>query len=387
MRKVCVVTATRAEYGLLKPLLEELRNEVSIELQIVSTGTHLSPEFGYTQQLIINDGFVVDRQVEILLSSDSPVGVSKSMGLAQIGFSEAFDDLKPDIVVVLGDRYELIPIVSAATVARIPVAHLNGGELTEGAIDELIRHSVTKLSQIHFTAMDEYSRRVIQMGEHPDTVFTVGEVGLDNFKTMNFMSREEFEGSIGRKLIEKNILFTYHPESTRSLESLRDDFSEILSALSKLDETLIIFTKSNADVGGRMINKMIDDYVEKHQSYAIAFKSLGQSRYLSALKFVDAVVGNSSSGIVEAPSFKVPTINIGERQKGRVRADSVLDIDVDEKQILTAVERIYSSEFQDVLEKTINPYGQGDSAKKVVNVLKTVDLENLKKKKFYDINA
>ena len=385
MRKICVVTATRAEYGLLKCLLEDIQADSNLELQIISTGAHLSPEFGLTNQQIEEDGFTVNKKIEILLSSDTPIGVSKSMGLAQISFAEAFDELKPDIVVVLGDRYELIPIVSAANIARIPVAHLSGGELTEGAIDETIRHAITKLSQLHFTAMDEYTHRVIQMGEQPSRVFTVGEVGLDNLMRMKLMSRSEFENSIGCNLKARNILFTYHPETTKDISEIAIDFSKILRGLDNLEDTLLIFTKANADVGGRLINKMIDDYAAQNKYKAITFTSLGQLRYLSALQYVDAIVGNSSSGIVEAPSFKLATINIGNRQKGRVKATSVLDVDVDTKKIFDSIQHIYTSEFKKILENTTNPYGQGNSSQKVLNTLKLVDLDSLKIKCFYDV--
>ncbi|HIF9178873.1 TPA: UDP-N-acetylglucosamine 2-epimerase [Photobacterium damselae] len=385
MRKICVVTATRAEYGLLKCLLEDIQNDPELELQIISTGTHLSPEFGLTHQQILNDGFDVNKKIEILLSSDTPVGVSKSMGLAQISFAEAFDELRPDIIVVLGDRYELIPIVSAANIARIPVAHLSGGELTEGAIDELIRHAITKLSQLHFTAMDEYTQRVIQMGELPERVFTVGEVGLDNLLRMQLMTKEEFEASIEHELKNKNILFTYHPETTQNIDEVESDFTKILQGLDQLGETLIIFTKANADVGGRLINKMIDEYVDAHSDQAISFTSLGQLRYLSALQYVDAVVGNSSSGIVEAPSFKVATVNIGNRQKGRVRAESIIDVNVDTEQLVSALNRINTPEFKSTLKSVVNPYGQGNSSHQVIKVLKDVDLNSLKTKPFYDI--
>lgn len=385
MRKICVVTATRAEYGLLKCLLEDIQNDSVLELQLISTGSHLSPEFGLTNQQILDDGFVVNKTVEILLSSDTPVGVSKSMGLAQISFSEAFDELKPDIVVVLGDRYELIPIVSAANIARIPVAHLSGGELTEGAIDELIRHAVTKLSQLHFTAMDEYSTRVIQMGEQPERVFTVGEVGLDNLLRMQLMSKDEFENSISCKLKERNLLFTYHPETTQDIAEVERDFREILSALDTLEHTLVIFTKANADVGGRLINKMIDKYVAEKTEKAIAFTSLGQLRYLSALQYMDAVVGNSSSGIVEAPSFKLATINIGNRQKGRVRANSTIDVSVNKADLTSALAEVYAPEFMASLKHIVNPYGRGNSSEKVVQTLKTVELSSLKTKQFYDV--
>ncbi|CDT44466.1 MULTISPECIES: UDP-N-acetylglucosamine 2-epimerase [Vibrio] len=385
MRKICVVTATRAEYGLLKCLLEDIQNDSVLELQLISTGSHLSPEFGLTNQQILDDGFVVNKTVEILLSSDTPVGVSKSMGLAQISFSEAFDELKPDIVVVLGDRYELIPIVSAANIARIPVAHLSGGELTEGAIDELIRHAITKLSQLHFTAMDEYSTRVIQMGEQPERVFTVGEVGLDNLLRMQLMSKDEFENSISCKLKERNLLFTYHPETTQDIAEVERDFREILSALDTLEHTLVIFTKANADVGGRLINKMIDKYVAENTEKAIAFTSLGQLRYLSALQYMDAVVGNSSSGIVEAPSFKLATINIGNRQKGRVRANSTIDVSVNKADLTSALAEVYAPEFMASLKHIVNPYGRGNSSEKVVQTLKTVELSSLKTKQFYDV--
>ncbi|NOI91185.1 UDP-N-acetylglucosamine 2-epimerase (hydrolyzing) [Vibrio splendidus] len=385
MRKICVVTATRAEYGLLKCLLEDIQIDSALELQLISTGSHLSPEFGLTNQQILDDGFVVNKTVEILLSSDTPVGVSKSMGLAQISFSEAFDELKPDIVVVLGDRYELIPIVSAANIARIPVAHLSGGELTEGAIDELIRHAITKLSQLHFTAMDEYSTRVIQMGEQPERVFTVGEVGLDNLLRMQLMSKDEFENSISCKLKERNLLFTYHPETTQDIAEVERDFREILSALDILEHTLVIFTKANADVGGRLINKMIDEYVAGNTEKAIAFTSLGQLRYLSALQYMDAVVGNSSSGIVEAPSFKLATINIGNRQKGRVRASSTIDVGVNKADLTSALAEVYAPEFMASLKHIVNPYGRGNSSEKVVQTLKTVELSSLKTKQFYDV--
>ena len=385
MRKICVVTATRAEYGLLKCLLDDIQNDPVLTLQVISTGSHLSPEFGYTNQQIMDDGFTVNKQIEILLSSDTPVGVSKSMGLAQISFAEAFEELKPDLVLVLGDRYELIPIVSAANIARIPVAHLNGGELTEGAIDELIRHAITKLSQLHFTAMEEYSQRVIQMGESPERVFCVGEVGLDNISRMELLSKCAFEDSFGVQLKQKNLLFTYHPETTQSIEEIEADFVEILGALDTLNDCLLIFTKANADVGGRLINKMIDQYVANNPSKAVAFTSLGQLRYLSALQYVDAVIGNSSSGIVEAPSFKVASINIGSRQKGRVRAESTLDVDVRKQQIIDAIETIYTSFFQTQLQTVINPYGQGNSSKKLVDIIKSIDLQQLKSKKFYDV--
>ncbi|MEN3158167.1 UDP-N-acetylglucosamine 2-epimerase [Alkalimonas sp. NCh-2] len=385
MRKICVVTATRAEYGLLKCLMDDIQNSAELMLQIISTGTHLSPEFGLTNLQIEADGFKVDKKIEILLSSDTPIGVCKSMGLAQISFAEAFDELKPDIILVLGDRYELLPVVATANIFRIPVAHLNGGELTEGALDELFRHAVTKLSQLHFTAMEEYSQRIIQMGEQPSKVFNVGEVGLDNLLRMKLLSKGEFESAIGRPLKNKNLLITYHPETTQAVAEVKENFSQLLDALDILDDSLLIFTKANADVGGRMINQMIEQYVVDNSHKAIAFQSLGQLRYLSALQFVDAVVGNSSSGIVEAPSFKIATINIGDRQKGRVRAKSTIDVCADKADIGRAFNTIYSADFQKQLRSTTNPYGEGNSSQKVVDVLIDIDLTMLLAKPFYDL--
>lgn len=386
MRKICIVTATRAEYGLLKCLIDDVANDNELALQLVVTGSHLSPEYGYTINHIREDGHNISKIIEILMSSDSPVGVSKAMGLAQISFAEAFQELAPDVVLVLGDRFEVLAIVSAANIARIPVAHLNGGEITEGAIDDNIRHSITKLSQIHFTAIETYARRVIQMGEQPSCVFNVGEVGLDNLNRMTFMTKHEFEVSIDCKLKTKNLLITYHPETTKAVETVEADFKIILHALDQLEDTLLIFTKANADVGGNAINVLIDSYVEENSHKAIVFTSLGQLRYLSALHYIDAVVGNSSSGIVEAPSFKVASINIGNRQKGRIRAESVLDVSVDVTDIMRALKEIYQDDFCQRLTMVVNPYGQGDSSHQVVEVLKNIDLQTLQPKVFYDVN-
>lgn len=385
MKKICVVTGTRAEYGALKPLLDEIESAPDLKLQLISTGSHLSPEFGYTQNQIDLDGFQVLKKIEILLSSDSPVGVSKAMGLAQISFAEAFDELQPDIILIIGDRYELLPVASVANVARIPIAHMSGGEITEGAIDEQIRHALTKLSHLHFTAMKEYSNRVIQMGEQPSRVFTVGEIGLDNILNMTLLDRKEFEKSINCKLKKKNLLFTYHPVTSDPVEQTLAEFREILSAFDEQDDTLIIFTKANADVGGRAINNIIDEYCATHKDNAIVFASLGQLRYLSALKFVDAVVGNSSSGIWEVPSFQTATINIGDRQKGRVMASNTISIRANRDELLLALEKIQADDFMHSLLYTKNPYGSGNSSRKVVEILRNIDLSQLSNKSFYDI--
>lgn len=386
MRKICVITATRAEYGLLKPLMKAIQMDEELSLQVISTGTHLSPEFGLTNTQIEIDGFEIDKKIEILLSSDTPIGISKTMGLAQISFSEAFYELNPDLIVVLGDRYEILSIVSIANIFQIPVAHFSGGELTEGAIDEKFRHAITKLSSIHFTALDEYSNRVIQMGEQPCNVFNVGEIGLSQLSDINYLKKGDLEKSLGINFLKKNLLFTFHPETNKSVEENINDIKVILESLSGLDDTFIIFTKSNADVGGRIINKMIDDHVAKNNKTSSAYESLGRDRYLSALKYVDAVIGNSSSGIVEAPSFKIATINIGDRQKGRIRSDTVIDVSADSEQIQKAIKYIYSSEFKKISENAINRYFSEKSIDNVINVIKSVDIKKLKTKVFYDLH-
>ena len=384
-RKICIFTGTRAEYGLLRPLMEEIQNDPYFELQLVVSGMHLSPEFGLTYKEIEKDGFKIDEKVEILLSSDTPVGISKSIGLGIISYVEVLQRLRPDIIVVLGDRFELLAFVIAAFINRIPIAHLNGGERTEGVIDEGIRHSITKMSHIHFTATEEHRKRVIQLGEYPDRVFNVGEAGLDNIKRLKLLRKDELEKTMGFKFNKKNILITYHPV-TLEKETAQQQFQELLNAIDDLRDTNIIFTKANADTEGRVINKMIDEYVSKNFNKAIAFTSLGQLRYLSTLQYMDAVVGNSSSGIVEAPSFKIGTINIGDRQKGRIKPDSVIDCEPTKKDILKAFQKLYSKKFQEKLKDIVNPYGDGNSSKKIKEILKTIDLTDILKKPFYDID-
>ncbi|PWE22112.1 UDP-N-acetylglucosamine 2-epimerase (hydrolyzing) [Aliarcobacter skirrowii] len=384
-RKVCVVTGTRAEYGLLYWLLKEIEADKDLELQLIVTGMHLSPEFGLTYKEIEKE-FSVNKKIEMLLSSDTSVGISKSMGLAQISFAESYDELKPDIVVVLGDRYEIFSATSAAMIARIPIAHIHGGEKTEGAFDESIRHSITKMSHLHFTATEEYKNRVIQLGEHPSRVFNVGGMGIENIKKIELLNKKEFEKSIEFKLNSKNILVTFHPVTLEN-STAKEQFKELLDAIDELEDTNIIFTKANSDTDGRVINKMIDEYVIKNFQKSVQFTSLGQLRYLSALQYVDAVVGNSSSGLAEAPSFRIGTINIGDRQKGRIKASSVIDCEPNKDSILNSFEKLYSKEFQETLKTTINPYGDGCASKKIVEILKNVDLKNILKKSFYDLRG
>ncbi len=382
MKKICVVTGTRAEYGLLYWLMKEIDADPELALQLIVTGMHLSPEFGLTYKEVEKE-FRIDKKIEMLLSSDTPVGISKSMGLAQISFAEAFEEMKPDIVVLLGDRYEIFSAASAALIARIPIAHLHGGETTEGAFDESIRHSITKMAHLHFTAAEKYRRRVIQLGEHPDRVFNVGGMGIENIKRLNLLSKEAFEQSIDFKLGTKNLLVTFHPVTLEE-STAKEQFQALLDAIDTLDETRIIFTKANSDTDGRIINHMIDEYVAKNPAKAIGFTSLGQLRYLSALQFVDAVVGNSSSGLLEAPSFKIATVNIGDRQKGRLKASSVIDCAPCKSALLDALARVYSDDFQKNLAHTLNPYGDGKASTQIVDILKNAKFAPLLKKSFYD---
>jgi GDP/UDP-N,N'-diacetylbacillosamine 2-epimerase (hydrolysing) len=380
-RKICVVTGTRAEYGLLYWLMKEVNKDDDLILQLIVTGMHLSPEFGLTYKKIEEDGFVINKKIEMLLSSDTPVGISKSMGVGLMGFADAFEELAPDIVVILGDRFELLAAASAALIARLPIAHIHGGETTEGAFDEAIRHSITKMSHIHFTAAEEYRQRVIQLGEQPERVFNVGAVGIDNLLRLNLLSKPEFEESIKFKLGKQNLMVTFHPVT---LETAKKQFANLLSVLDDLKSTNIIFTKANADTEGRIINAMIDDYVGTHKN-TIVYTSLGQLRYLSAIQFMDGVVGNSSSGLIEAPSFNVGTVNIGDRQSGRIKADSVIDCNPSKESIRHAIKNLFSNEFKERLEKVKNPYGDGGSTEKIIYQLKKASLDGILKKSFYDL--
>jgi len=384
-RKICVVTGTRAEYGLLYWLMKEVQEDNDLELQLIVTGMHLSPEFGLTYKEI-EKNFKIDKKIEMLLSSDTSVGVSKSMGLAQISFAEAYEELEPDILIILGDRYEIFSAVSSAMIANIPIAHLSGGETTEGAFDESIRHCITKMSHLHFTATDEYRNRVIQLGEQPSKVFNVGGLGIDNIKKLELLSKKEFEESIDFKLNKKNVLVTFHPVTLED-STAKDQFQELLNAIHQLEDTSIIFTKANSDTDGRIINSMIDEYVKNNRAKSIAFNSLGQLRYLSALQYVDAMVGNSSSGLAEAPSFKVGTINVGDRQKGRIMADSIINCHSNTQAIIDAFKILYSVEFNNILKNIQNPYGDGGASKKIKDIIKKVSLKNILKKSFYDIKV
>nr|NNM91494.1 UDP-N-acetylglucosamine 2-epimerase (hydrolyzing) [Bacilli bacterium] len=384
MKKICVLTATRAEYGLLKLVIKKLFDVMAFDVRVVVTGAHLSPEFGLTYQEIEQDGISIDKKIEMLVSADTPTAVSKSMGLALISFADYFESLRPDLLVVLGDRYETLAVCIAAMNHRIPIAHLYGGETTEGAIDESIRHAITKLSYLHFTSTDAYRKRVIQLGEHPDRVFHVGATGIENILNQTLMEKGELEASIHFSLEKPYALITFHPVTLEE-DSSQVQFRSILDACQHYSGLNFIFTKANADANGRVINKMIDDFVENHDN-AVAFTSLGVTRYLSALKYCAFVMGNSSSGIIEAPSFGIPTINIGDRQRGRIQSDSVINCVPSFEAIRRAIDFSLTNDFRERTKATTNPYGDGNASSLIVDVIKDFLLnERISLKKiFYD---
>ncbi len=384
IKKIAIITGTRAEFGLLRPLIKAIQNDDFFESQLVVTGTHLSAEFGYTIEEIEQAGFKVARKVECLLSSDSAVGVSKTIGLAVIGFADVYEDLQPDLVIVLGDRTEILAAVIAAMSANIPIAHLHGGETTEGAYDEAIRHAITKFSHLHFTSTEKYRKRVIQLGEQPYNVYNVGAIGLDSIKNIDLLSKEAFEESIDCKLKKRNFLITYHPVTLEKEKPVKT-FQNILNALKEVDDALFIFTYANSDKNGRVINEMIEEFVEQNPERAVSFKSLGQLRYLSALQYVDAIVGNSSSGIIEVPYFNKATLNIGDRQKGREYPLSVLQTGSTFEDIKEALNKSLSKEFIKEIEGQQQIYGEGNTTEKIIKILRNIETINLKKS-FYNID-
>lgn len=383
IRKICVITGSRAEYGLLRWVMQGIKDNPDLDLQIIATGMHLSPAFGMTYREIEKDGFLIDRKVEMLSGADTPLDIAKSMAAGLSGCADALNELHPDLVVVLGDRFEIFSAVAAACVARIPVAHLHGGETTLGAIDEAFRHSITKMSHLHFVAAEEYRRRVIQLGEQPDRVFLVGALGIDSIKRLHLLNRSELEAALGCKLCDKNLLVTFHPVTLEKATAARQ-FAELLAALATLRDTRLIFTLPNADTDHRAIVDMLHEFVATHDN-ARAYTSLGQLRYLSCLGHVDGVVGNSSSGLIEAPSFRTGTINIGDRQHGRLKAESVIDCAPDRHSIAAAIEQLYSASFRKKLANVRNPNGDGGASEKIVETLRGVSLDSILKKTFYTL--
>jgi GDP/UDP-N,N'-diacetylbacillosamine 2-epimerase (hydrolysing) len=363
--------------------MEGVRAHPGLTLQLIATGAHLSPEFGSTHREIEADGFRIDRKVDMQLGSDTPVGITKSMSLALSGCADAFDSLQPDLVVVLGDRYEVFAAAAAAMIAGIPIAHVHGGESTEAAIDEAMRHAITKMSHLHFVAAEDYRRRVIQLGEAPDRVHLTGGLGVDAIRRVKLMDRAELEASLEFNLGKRSLLVTFHPVT---LEPGRAEvqMGELLAALDTLENTRILFTMPNADADSRILFAAINRFVESHDN-AAAFTSLGQRRYLSAIAQVDAVVGNSSSGLAEVPSFRKPTVNIGDRQGGRLKAASVIDCPPDRKAIRAAIDRAFTKDFQATLPGVKNPYGEGGASEQIVRLLATVSLDGLIRKRFHNL--
>lgn len=387
MRKIIsILTATRAEYGLLKPLIKKLSLNRNFDVRVVVTGMHLSSEYGNTLNEIENDGIKADKKIEILLSSNSSVSVSKSMGLAMISFAEYFDQLKPDLLIVLGDRYETLAVCCAAINAQIPIAHLHGGESTEGLLDEAFRHSITKMSYLHFTSTEEYRKRVIQLGEDPSRVFNVGAIGIESARNLKYLSKAELEKSINFKINKKLALLTFHPVTLENSTG-EEQFKNILQALDVFDDLQVIITKANSDMGGSIINKLIDKCVGENGDKYRAFESLGQQRYLSAIKYCDFVIGNSSSGIIEVPTFKKPTINIGDRQKGRIQAKSIINCEPIKSEIISSINKALSDEFIASLVNMGNPYGQGDTSDAIIlEINKFLDTNTFSlKKQFYNL--
>ena len=387
MRKICVVTGTRAEYGLLCRLMRLIQESSDTQLQVIATNMHLSPKYGNTYQEIEKDGFTIDCKIPIIdeNAEDNAVTTVKSMATALSGFAEAFNTLKPDMVVVLGDRYEILAAATAALIERIPIAHLHGGEVTEGAYDDAIRHSITKMSHLHFTSTEEYKKRVIQLGEQPDRVFYVGAPGVENIKKFPLLSKEEVEESVNFKLDENTILVTYHPV-TLGEHTAEKDIKEFIGALEERKDLRVFFTMPNSDTGSQSIVDAINEFVANNADRAIAYKSLGIKRYLSVMKYAGAVVGNSSSGLLEVPSFGIPTLNIGDRQKGRMAADSVYNCETDKESILEGLDLIMSPAFKKKAAETHNPYEKDNTSEEIFKVISTYSLEKLKQKHFHDIN-
>lgn len=386
MRKICVVTGTRAEYGLLSRLMKMIKDSSMTQLQIVATNMHLSPKYGETYKEIESDGFTIDKKVPIIeeIEDDSSKTIVYSMSKALAGFADAYGELNPDLLVVLGDRYEILAAATAALIMRIPIAHISGGDVTEGAYDDAIRHSITKMSQLHFPSTEEYRRRVIQLGEQPDRVFNVGALGVENIKKLQLMSKQEIEESIDFKIDENTILVTYHPV-TLGDHTTEYDIKEFIGALEEREDLRVIFTMPNSDTGGRAIVNAINSFVANNPIRANAYKSLGVKRYLSVMKYAGAVVGNSSSGLVEVPSFGIPTLNIGDRQKGRMAADSVYNCNTDKASILKGLDVVMSSEFKKKSSETHNPYDKEGTAQAIFDVISTYPIEQLNQKHFYDL--
>ena len=384
-RKICIITGSRAEYGLLRWVMQGIKDHPDLTLQLIVTGMHLSKDFGMTIDEIENDGFEVNDKIDILSYTNTSLGISQSMADALLGFAKAFHRLKPDLVLVLGDRFEVFSAATSAHVARIPIAHIHGGESTEGLIDEAFRHSITKMSQIHFVAAKEYRQRVIQLGENPEKVFLVGGLGIDGINNLKLLDKEMLENKLDFKFGTKNLLVTFHPVTLENLTA-KNQMKELLLALSELKDTKIIFTMPNSDAESKVISQLIQDFVQRNPNTK-AYYSLGQQKYFSTIMHVDGVIGNSSSGLLEVPSFKKPTVDIGDRQRGRIKANSVISCAPKAEDIGKAIKKLYSSNFQDTLREVESPFGKGGASQKILTILESVNLEDLLKKEFYNLDV
>ncbi|MDO5571748.1 MAG: UDP-N-acetylglucosamine 2-epimerase [Bacteroidales bacterium] len=386
MRKICVITGTRAEYGIMSSLMRKINDCADTELQIIATNMHLSPEFGLTYKEIESDGFFINKKVEMLLSSDTANGTVKSMGLEAIGIADALEELLPDLIVILGDRYEMLVAAQCALIYKIPVAHLYGGETTEGAYDDAIRHAITKLSHLHFTSTEEYRKRVIQMGENPEKVFHVGALGVENILNEKFMSKKKLEESIDFELGEKYFLVTFHPVTLENNTASEQCISLLKALEDHINEYKVIFTLPNSDTDGRVIISLIEEFTKKHPKESFAITSLGRKRYYSAIKNACAVIGNSSSGLVEAPCFNVPTVNIGDRQKGRTSGKTVINAKANYKSISEAINLATDNNFRESIKGSINPYYREGTLNTIFETISACPLEDIIKKSFYNIN-
>lgn len=382
MRKICFVTGTRAEYGLLSRLMRLVANDSDMQLQIIATNMHLLPEYGETYKEIEADGFRIDYKVHMQKPSDDATGIVSSMAQEMTGMNDALTKLHPDMIILLGDRYEVLVAAQVALIHRIPIAHIHGGEVTEGAFDDAIRHSVTKMSALHFTSTEEYRNRVIQMGEQPDRVFNVGSLGVENMKLIPVISKDELERSLGYNFTDKTVIATYHPVTLGGDPA--EDIQAFLEALEEIENIHVLFTMPNSDTGRDVIAKSIEDYVKRHTETSKAFTSLGLKRYLSALHYVKAAIGNSSSGIIEVPSFGIPTLNIGDRQKGRIASKSVINCGTSKNEIVDALRKCLSKDMQSYARSCVNPYDKKNTALNIFNVIKNADLSVLAQKTFYD---
>jgi UDP-N-acetylglucosamine 2-epimerase (non-hydrolysing)/GDP/UDP-N,N'-diacetylbacillosamine 2-epimerase (hydrolysing) len=384
MSKICFITGSRADYGLLSRLMKLIQEDITSILQIIVTNMHVSTEFGLTYKEIEEDGFRIDKKVEMLLASDTANATAKSVGLATIGFADAYEDLKPEIIIVLGDRFEILAAVTAALFFKIPVAHIHGGEITEGAYDDAIRHAITKMSHIHFTSTEEYRNRVIQLGEEPERVFNVGALGIDNIKYTNLINKKELQEILNFQFGQKCILVTFHPVTLED-DKPQIQMQNLLFVLDEMEDLRIIFTMPNSDTNGRIIINLINKFVEKNKNRSVAFTSLGKIRYLSTLRNVNAIVGNSSSGIIEAPSFGIPTLNLGNRQKGRLRSKTIIDCDPVSDDIHRKLKFVLSQDFADACKKCHNPYEKDGTAAEIYSVIKSFKLDKVINKSFYNL--